>query len=110
MKHTNPRYRIGQGVYYPVIECFGTIRAILNQDDLADVRQQGYRYEVEFRSRSELWSVLEGELLSNRTSRHKKKARTAQELPETVSTPVGTYTEYWNIGGVIQPVIVRRFE
>ena len=55
------KYQVGNSVYYQALNSYGTIQAIINAEDSADLKAQGPRYEIWFQ-RWGLYSVCEGSL------------------------------------------------
>jgi hypothetical protein len=48
---------LGDSVFYPALQRYGTVRKIINLGDKKDIALQGYRYEVFFRSTGWTYSV-----------------------------------------------------
>lgn len=74
---SKPKFQVGDRVYYPHLRATGVVRACVNERDRADVKAQGYRYEIEFRSSGWTWSVLESQLKPS-------TRREVEDLPHAV--------------------------
>ncbi len=56
----SPLYAVGDQVKHIVTRVKGKIIGIVNEDNLADVQKQGFRYTID--ANDGLWSVLEKNL------------------------------------------------
>lgn len=68
-----PLFARGEAVWYKRLGKKGVIEGIINIDDPADARRQGYRYTLKVGT--DLWSVPESQLADRDTRFLKKAAR-----------------------------------
>ncbi len=69
---TTSRFKVKDAVFYSHLNAYGTIQVIINANDPDDIFEQGYRYEVFFKSIG-LYSVLETNLCRRKQDDEKNK-------------------------------------
>ena len=71
-----PKFQLGDRVFYPAKNRTGIVIAIVNKDDWVDVAKQGLRYIIRLSDKND-WSILEKNL-----KLHSRKERN-NEIEET---------------------------